>query len=162
MPGPTVGRRRDQRSWLDNVVLRARLVQAARGAYSDFRYRRERRPGRGVTYTFSAMVPLEGFEPRHVTIVFSASHPTIPVVLADGPDDSPHRYAFGRGRRRLCLWFPGDPPERRWVPEDGLLHLFGIATMHLIKEAWWREAGKWAGEEYPHDEDQPKGPDQAA
>jgi hypothetical protein len=23
---------------------------------------------------------------------------------------------------------------------------------HLFKEAWWREHGKWLGEEYPHDE----------
>lgn len=82
-------------------------------------------------------------------------------MLADGPDDSPHRYTYGANRSRLCLWFPRDSPERKWVPEDGLLHLFGITAMHLIKEAW-RETGKWVGEEYPHDQDQPKEPEQAA
>lgn len=155
-----VGRGRDQRSWLDNVVLRARLVQAAREACPDLRYHREQQQGdRGVLYSFSVTIPLEGFAPRRVTVLFHQRSPTRPIVLADGPDDSPHRYIYRTTRSRLCLWFPGDPPERRWVPEDGLLHLFGIATTHLIKEAWWRETGKWVGEEYPHDDDQPKEPE---
>jgi hypothetical protein len=48
------------------------------------------------------------------------------------------------------------------VPEDGLLALFGMAAMHLFKEAWWRETGRWLGQEYPHDEDDIKHPEQAA
>ena len=76
----------------------------------------------------------------------------LPEVFADGPTDSPHRYA-DRGRTELCLWLPGDELERRWRVEDGLLALFGIATHHLFKEAWWRETGEWLGEEAPHDDD---------
>jgi hypothetical protein len=63
----------------------------------------------------------------------------------------PHRYA-DRGRTRLCVWHPGDPVDRTWVPEDGLLVLFGMLAEHLFKEAWWREHGEWLGEEYPHGE----------
>jgi hypothetical protein len=157
MPSRRVGRRRDQRSWLDNVVLRARLSQPARNAYPDFGYRRHQCPNGGVIYSFSATVPVEGYEPRHVSVLFDHRYPTIPTVLADGPSDSPHRYRTG-DRRHLCLWFPHDPPERTWVPADGLLHLFGMITIHLLKEAWWRETGRWVGEEYPHGEDEPKQP----
>lgn len=153
MPCHRVGRYRDQRCWLDNVVLRARLTQPARNAYADFAYRRQQAPhGRGVTFVFSATVPLEGFDDRHVTILFDQRYPSRPIVLADGPDDSPHRYAYGTNRSRLCLWFPSDPIERRWTPDDGLLHLFAMATVHLMKEAWWRETKVWVGEEYPHAE----------
>jgi len=52
----------------------------------------------------------------------------------------------------LCMWRPGDPPERRWVDEDGLLALFGMTAEHLFKEAWWREHGEWLGDEAPHGE----------
>ena len=52
----------------------------------------------------------------------------------------------------MCIWHPKDPPTRRWVPDDGLLALFGMATEHLFKESWWREHHQWLGEEYPHGE----------
>jgi hypothetical protein len=74
-------------------------------------------------------------------------------VYADGPagrDASPHRFPERGGR--LCIWYPSDPPERRWEPNDGLLVLFGMIAEHLFKEAWWREHGEWLGEEYSHDE----------
>jgi hypothetical protein len=105
-----------------------------------------------IGYRFSATVPVEGYESRRVTVLFRGRSPSTPVVIADGPDDSPHRYVKGADRRQLCLWYPGDPAEQRWLPTDGLLALFGIATMHLFKEAWWRETGEWVGEEYPHPE----------
>ncbi len=50
----------------------------------------------------------------------------------------------------MCVWYPGDPPERRWVPDDGLLMLFGMVAEHLLKEAWWREHHEWLGDEVPH------------
>lgn len=163
MPRGRVGRRRDQRSWLDNVVLRSLLSRSARNTYADFTYRRHQRPTGGVTYSFSATVPVEGYEPRHLTVLFDHRYPTIPTVLADGPTESPHRYRTGKDRSHLCLWFPHDPPDRRWVPDDGLLHLFAMATMHLLKEAWWRETNQWVGDEYPHNsENQHKRPDRSA
>lgn len=89
---------------------------------------------------------------RTVTIEFDRRYPSRPHVYADGPTDSPHRYAE-RGRTSLCLWLPADEPRRRWRVEEGLLALFAIAAHHLFKEAWWRETGEWLGEEAPHDND---------
>lgn len=91
---------------------------------------------------------------RMVICEFERRLPSQPNVYADGPTDSPHRYA-DRGRTTLCLWLPGDMPRRRWRVEDGLLALFGVAAHHLVKEAWWRETGEWLGEEAPHDDDIP-------
>jgi hypothetical protein len=95
-----------------------------------------------------------GFESRHVTIEFNESLSWAPKVYADGPSGwnaSPHRY----GKHRLCIWYPSDDNERRWVPDDGLLSLLGMTAHHLFKEAWWREtggrnAGEWLGDEYLH------------
>lgn len=93
-----------------------------------------------------------GYDDRHVTIEFDHTHPSSPSVFTDGPAGpgaSPHRY-YLRGHRQLCIWHPADPPDQRWIPEDGLLTLLGMITHHLFKEAWWRESGEWLGREYPH------------
>lgn len=79
-------------------------------------------------------------------------------MVADGPDDSPHRYRPEGRRSKLCIWHPSDETDRIWVPHDGLLSLFGMAAVHLFKEAWWREHGVWIGDEYPHDRDLAKSP----
>jgi hypothetical protein len=75
-------------------------------------------------------------------------------VYADGPTDSPHRYSphprDPLRRPSLCIWYPDDPPEQRWVPTDGLLTLIEMTRIHLFKEAYWRETGEWLGEEVPH------------
>lgn len=70
----------------------------------------------------------------------------MPRIYVDGPTESPHRY----GERELCIWYPRDPPERRWVFEDGLLVLINLIQAHLFREAWWREKGEWLGPEAPH------------
>lgn len=150
-----VGRRRDQRSWLENVVQRVFLTRSAFAAYPDLEYRRQLLP-RGAIYSFSATVAVEGYESRHVVVRFDSRHPNHPTVLVDGPDDSPHRFPTRYGRRRLCLWFPQDPPERKWDPQQGLHALFGMIVVHLFNEAWWAETGVWIGEEYPHGEDEQK------
>jgi hypothetical protein len=50
----------------------------------------------------------------------------------------------------LCLYFPGDPHERRWTVEDGLVRLFDLARRHLACEHVWRETDKWPTEDAPH------------
>jgi hypothetical protein len=50
----------------------------------------------------------------------------------------------------LCLYFPGDPSERRWTVEYGLVGLFDIARRHLACEHVWREKGVWPTEDAPH------------
>lgn len=147
------GTPRRPRSWLEDFPRRARLEAAARTAYPGLRYRRRQRASGPVdTYQFSQAVP--GYEDRQVTVEFDRRAWSTPRIYVDGPsgfDASPHRYP-NRGRSELCIWHPEDPPERTWVPEDGLLVLFGMIAEHLFKEAWWREHGEWLGEEYPHDE----------
>jgi hypothetical protein len=73
------------------------------------------------------------------------------VLCLDGPrgvEASEHR----NGPVELCLYFKGDPPERRWQPHDGLLRLFDLARRHLVGEYLWRESGRkeWPIEEAPH------------
>jgi hypothetical protein len=107
---------------------------------------------RGWLYRLT--VPVEGYDPRRVDILFEGPVGRVPTVWADGPG-SPHRY----GDDSLCIWYPKDPPERRWVFDDGLLALISQVTVHLFKEAWWRETGgdvrtgatgEWLGDEAPH------------
>lgn len=100
-------------------------------------------------HVYAATVTVPGYPPRVVTAEFDRRVAGHPEVYADGATTSPHRYP-GRGRTHLCLWYPSDPPERRWVPEDGLLRLFGMVQTHLFKEGWWRETGEWVGDEAPH------------
>ena len=61
---------------------------------------------------------------------------------------SPHRHDDGS----LCIWYPHDPPERRWHRRAGGAALAGHIYAHLIREAWWRQTGEWVGEEVPHDQ----------
>jgi hypothetical protein len=87
------------------------------------------------------------YEPRNVEIRFTHSSPYDPKVFVDGPR-SPHRYGDGS----LCMWYPRDPPEQKWVFEDGLLALLNHIQAHLIREARYREAPEegWPGPEAPH------------
>jgi hypothetical protein len=70
-----------------------------------------------------------------------------PIVMADGPRESRHRFGWSRPTS-LCLWFARDRPELRWNPKDGLIGLIDLARLHLIKEAWWRATGSWPGLEH--------------
>jgi len=74
-----------------------------------------------------------------------------PRVVADPRAESLHRMPDDS----LCLYFPWDPPERRWRYENGLEQLFDIVADHLHKELWWRHTGgrnggEWPGEDAPH------------
>lgn len=99
--------------------------------------------GGGRQYT--GTLPVPGYESRRVTIKFRKGS-TIPHVTVDGPTDSPHRYGDGS----LCVWYPHDPVDQRWVFYDGLDALLGLIALHLFSEAWWREYGEWLGPEAPH------------
>jgi hypothetical protein len=67
-------------------------------------------------------------------------------VLVDGPTQSPHRYRGGY----LCMWEEEDPPAMCWLPSDGLVALLDHVRLHLFREAWWRETGRWSGPQAPH------------
>jgi len=75
-----------------------------------------------------------------------------PRVWADRDLPSPHRMPD----RSLCLYYPLDPPERRWVARrDGLAVLFDLIADHLFCELHWRATGavrhgEWVGDEAAH------------
>jgi len=100
----------------------------------------------------------EGADGRLRLIAMFPEHPERghPVVLClDGPRRSKHRNPpFDKGvfgtSAELCLYYREDPSERRWLPEHGLLGLFGLGRIHLANEHEWRRSGKWPGEDAPH------------
>ena len=96
-------------------------------------------------YEYRVTMPVSYYEPRKTRIRFNGMA-NIPSVFVDGLQDSPHRYP----NDSLCMWYPDDPVEHRWVFDDGLLALLGLVMAHLFKEAWWQETGEWLGEEVPH------------
>jgi hypothetical protein len=87
-----------------------------------------------------------GVPARNVTICFSQGAPERPVVRVDGPSESPHRYDDGS----LCMWYPLDPRELRWVSRDRAASLIAHIAAHLVKEEWYRKTGDWVGEEIWH------------
>jgi hypothetical protein len=105
---------------------------------------------RSSTYPGGFQVDLtlhpDGIEPRQVSIQFSLGAPDTPHVLVDGPTESPHRYS----NNTLCMWYPDDPRDRRWVPSYGSADLIVRIAAHLIREAWWRQTGEWIGPEVSH------------
>lgn len=125
-------------------IDRRRFERGARSVYPTLRGGPTKRTtNKGFTYTLSVPVPC--YETRNVTIVFRTGE-RIPVVMVDGPPDSPHRYSDGG----LCMWHPNDPSSQRWRFEDGLLDLVDAVAAHLFREAWWREHTEWLGPEVEH------------
>lgn len=99
----------------------------------------------GSARVYKVGMDVPHYEPRRVEIRFENWSRT-PKVFVDGPTDSPHRYPDGS----LCMWYPEDLPEERWVFTDGLLTLLNYIQSHLFREAWWREKSEWLGPEAPH------------
>jgi hypothetical protein len=113
-----------------------------------------------LTYTVELDVPGR-FKPVPVMISFYDAPPydcyglppaDYPRVHAEPGARSPHRMPTDNA---LCLWYPLDPPERRWTADKGLLELLDIANSHLLYEAYWRSTegiagGIWAGDEAAH------------
>lgn len=128
--------------WPERIADRLRFERGARAAYPDLRGGPTKRTT-GFRYVVTVEVPF--YEPRVVTIIFPPRSHT-PIVLADGPPASPHRYDDGG----LCMWFPGDPPAMQWRFSHGLLDLLDAIRAHLFREAWWREHNEWLGPEVGH------------
>jgi hypothetical protein len=77
------------------------------------------------------------------------------VYALDGPRDSLHRNpprdeGTTNQSASLCLYFSGDPDERCWSAEYGLLELFDLARRHLAAEHIWRTTKKWPFEDAAH------------
>ncbi|AMM34783.1 hypothetical protein SA2016_4131 (plasmid) [Sinomonas atrocyanea] len=97
-------------------------------------------------------VPVEiRFEASPLYDTYGLEPQDYPRVFADSGLASPHRMPDGS----LCLFYPGDPPERRWTAEAGLLALLDLAGDHLFFETYWRHSGghrggRWLAPEAPH------------
>jgi hypothetical protein len=70
-------------------------------------------------------------------------------VWVDGyPGKFKHQWSEGS----LCMWFPSDPPEKKWTIDKGLLALIELTLVHLFKERYANDhpGEPWLGEEAPH------------
>lgn len=97
-------------------------------------------------YALRTHITPTGTPTRTVEVIFRHGYPNAPKVFVDGPTDSPHRFDDGS----LCMWFPEDPAERRWMASDGPEALLAHIAAHLLREEWFRVSGSWAGEEVAH------------
>lgn len=134
------------RGWPGRLTDRIRFEAGARAAFPGLRGAPARGANRGgFRYTGTVEVPC--YETREITILFPPGS-RIPIVHADGPTSSPHRYDDGA----LCMWHPTDPATQRWRFDHGLLDLLDTIRGHLFREAHWREspAHGWLGPEVPH------------
>jgi hypothetical protein len=138
--------------WYEEERERILFERDAARYFPTLRRTRTNLDGQGPGLLYGVDVDVPHYETRHVEIFFAArAAGNLPIILADGPTDSPHR--FGEfNRRSLCIWWQKDSRELRWAREDGLLHLLGLVKLHLFREAWWRETGRgeWLGPEAPH------------
>lgn len=120
----------------------------------------DRMPSGVLEYRHRGLPVLGRIDPVPVVVRFHERPPydcyglrwhDYPQVYADIGAESPHRM----GDDSLCLFFPWDPPSRRWRYENGLEQLLDIVADHLHKELWWRhtgghDGGEWAGPDAPH------------
>jgi hypothetical protein len=66
--------------------------------------------------------------------------------MADGPLTERHRFREFRPLP-LCLWYERDTPDRKWNFTDGLVGLIDLTRTHLLREARFRQHGRWPGPE---------------
>jgi hypothetical protein len=135
---------RESRAWFDDLASLYTFERDARRELGALHRSDARRPRR-LVYELVVDVPVHD-DRRRVRIEFPAAGAVVPSVFVDGPDDSPHRYADGS----LCMYHPGDPPERRWMPNDGLAALVDCIRTHLFQEAEARARRGWPGDEASH------------
>ncbi|MCU1348894.1 MAG: hypothetical protein JWO56_1924 [Acidobacteria bacterium] len=102
--------------------------------------------GRALVYRGAVSLnPLPNM--RRIAIVFNdRPSRTRPTVMADGPRTKRHRFTAYRPLP-LCLWFADDSPEKQWRLENGLVGLVDITRLHLLREARFRQTGRWLGPE---------------
>lgn len=129
-------------AWFERVAEQIIFEREARRAGMTFQRELLSNPG-GLAYRFAIDVPVHD-DLRIVNAVFKA---TLPVtrVWVDGPVCRRHRW----GDNSLCMWFDEDQPDRRWVPDDGLLALAVHVEEHTYCEAECRAGHPWPKEESP-------------
>ncbi len=84
---------------------------------------------------------------RRIALVFPGRPSrSSPVIMADGPRTPRHRFTLYRPMP-LCLWCSRDEPDMQWQLSLGLAVLIDIARVHLVREARFRQTGRWRGPE---------------
>jgi hypothetical protein len=114
-----------------------------------------------LTYRHTGLRVSGRADPVPVTIQFHARPQYSLYGLA--PEDYPHVFADPGARSKhrmpdddsLCLYYVGDPVDRRWTSDKGLLSLLDLTADHLFHEDYWRSTGGtnkgiWLGAEAPH------------
>jgi len=130
--------------WFDDIPTVIIFEREARREHAGLQ---RHSAGRSGHLTYELRVDVPGYdEQRQVRIEFPATPETRPRILVDGSEDSPHRYSDGS----LCLFYPGDPPEQRWMLADGLAALIDTIRVHLFQEEDARRGHGWSGEQAPH------------
>jgi hypothetical protein len=105
-------------------------------------------------YEFSIDVP-EFNETRDVTVFWSPLRPLDPITHMPGQACRRHRNMDQY--RSLCLWYPEDPPERRWSLDGGLQELRDLTVVHAFCEACCSRGEKWHKPEAPRPHRRPRG-----
>lgn len=145
-------RRRKSQPWYRDMRARLRFEGTARSRHPTLNLTSTGR-GCNAEIIYRLIIDVPEYEPRRVVIrMRNGFEPYAANITVDGPADSPHRC----GNDRLCIWHPNDPPEHAWVASDGLPELISQVTIHLFKEAYWRETGEWLGPEAPHESGESK------
>lgn len=131
----------EQRWWEQFPLERVALEDGLDEAYPGF----ERvRIGRALAYRGGVHLDTLDIERKLVFVFPGRPSRTRPIVMADGPTRSRHRFYWSRPSA-LCLWYSRDHAGLRWTVKDGLVGLIDLSRLHLIKEAWWRATGEWPG-----------------
>lgn len=100
-------------------------------------------PSATLSVVFSSAPEPHGIPPRDWPRVYSSGPPPNRAVVGE---EAYHRHADGA----LCLWYPADPPERRWVSSMGLASLLVLAERHLFLEHAAALTGEWVAEAAEH------------
>lgn len=145
-----MARRRKQAPWYHDFLTRLRFETEVRKVYPALSATKVGK-GKGATIVYVVPVTVPIYDKRRTLTIRLANYtePSLIGVTVDGPTESPHRYP---DTGHLCMWHPKDGPSDRWLPEEGLLRLIQYATVHLFREAYWRETRVWPGPEAPHDD----------
>lgn len=147
-------RRSKQQFWYEIPRIRARFERGIRAAYPKVSITPGFR-GRDAKYVLTVDIP--ELEPREIEIRVEGkySEPFAVSVLSDSTSKLKHTFGpINEGvdqQERLCIWYPDDPDDRKWVAADGLLALITLARIHLYKEAYFAKYDEWLGDEAPHE-----------
>ncbi|HEX2863856.1 MAG TPA: hypothetical protein VHN99_04760 [Deinococcales bacterium] len=112
----------------------------------------EHRNGTRVTFLVPMTIPVTRYKTRREFVVRIEVPPDYPRFV-------PKAYLEGKviGRRKhiydddsLCLFHPNDPPQERWLEEDGIVTIAVWAEEWIVAYDRWRWTGVWLGREAPH------------